>query len=470
MSKRARGRQELVAKEFDSVDLGDPRRSRRAKVVAERLAASPDASLPVAMVDRAMLEGLYRHLSNAEVSFEALIEPHLRKCAGRVVEAGTVYAIHDTTECSFGGASRREGLGTLNTKNQGFLAHVTLAVSADGSRMPLGLLGVERLVRKGLKHSSKKSDRELLSDLNRESLRWMRGVIAAERQAGSPGQLIHVADREGDMYGLLAQLAVAGQRFIVRSAQPRAVLQEPKSTRSLHDVLRETPTSFTAEAQLSPRHNRGTPSRHPAREGRTATLSFASATVRLRRPKVHEPGLPPELTINAVHVFELSPPTGQPPVEWILLTSEPIATRVDIERVVEGYRTRWIVEEYFKAVKTGCAYESRQLESFGALENLLAYTLVVAYALLVMRALARTEQRWPAEAVLSDTEIAVLQQLDKPKLPKGASLREALLAIAALGGHLKNNGDPGWQVLSRGWQRLRDYEAGFKLAKALADL
>jgi len=336
--------------------------------------------------------------------------------------------------------------------------------------MPLGLLGVERLVRKGLKHSSKKSDRELLSDLNRESLRWMRGVIAAERQAGSPGQLIHVADREGDMYGLLAQLAVAGQRFIVRSAQPRAVLQEPKSTRSLHDVLRETPTSFTAEAQLSPRHNRGTPSRHPAREGRTATLSFASATVRLRRPKVHEPGLPPELTINAVHVFELSPPTGQPPVEWILLTSEPIATRVDIERVVEGYRTRWIVEEYFKAVKTGCAYESRQLESFGALENLLAYTLVVAYALLVMRALARTEQRWPAEAVLSDTEIAVLQQLDKPKLPKGASLREALLAIAALGGHLKNNGDPGWQVLSRGWQRLRDYEAGFKLAKALADL
>jgi len=334
MSKRARGRQELVAKEFDSVDLGDPRRSRRAKVVAERLAASPDASLPVAMVDRAMLEGLYRHLSNAEVSFEALIEPHLRKCAGRVVEAGTVYAIHDTTECSFGGASRREGLGTLNTKNQGFLAHVTLAVSADGSRMPLGLLGVERLVRKGLKHSSKKSDRELLSDLNRESLRWMRGVIAAERQAGSPGQLIHVADREGDMYGLLAQLAVAGQRFIVRSAQPRAVLQEPKSTRSLHDVLRETPTSFTAEAQLSPRHNRGTPSRHPAREGRTATLSFASATVRLRRPKVHEPGLPPELTINAVHVFELSPPTGQPPVEWILLTSEPIATRADIESVV----------------------------------------------------------------------------------------------------------------------------------------
>ena len=132
---------------------------------------------------------------------------------------------------------------------------------------------------------------------------------------------------------------------------------------------------------------------------------------------------------------------------------------------MEGYRTRWTIEEYFKAVKTGCAYESRQLESYHALSNLLAYTLVVAYALLLMRALARTGRSWPATAILSDTEIAVLRKLDKRAVGVNPTVRDALLAIAALGGHIKNNGDPGWLVLSRGWQRLRDYEAGYRLAR-----
>ena len=72
--------------------------------------------------------------------------------------------------------------------------------------------------------------------------------------------------------------------------------------------------------------------------------------------------------------------------------------------MIEGYRTRWTIEEYFKAVKTGCAYESRQLESFHALSNLLAYTFVVPYALLLMRALARTGRSWPATAVRSDSD------------------------------------------------------------------
>jgi hypothetical protein len=197
-----------------------------------------------------------------------------------------------------------------------------------------------------------------------------------------------------------------------------------------------------------------------------ATLSFAALAVTIRRPAKFATGLAKTIAVNAVHVFELGPPPGQPPVEWLLLTTEPIATSEDVQRVVEGYRTRWTIEEYFKAVKTGCAYESRQLESFHALSNLLAYTFVVAYALLLMRALARTGRSWPAATLLSDTEIEILHKLDKRAVGASPSLRDALLAIAALGGHIKNNGDPGWLVLSRGWQRLRDYDAGYRLARA----
>src|SRR3954469_21374678 len=56
-----------------------------------------------------------------------------------------------------------------------------------------------------------------------------------------------------------------------------------------------------------------------------------------------------------------SPPVGETAIEWMLFTSEPIGTLAEIEAVVAHYPARWIIEEYFKALKTGCAFEKRQL-------------------------------------------------------------------------------------------------------------
>lgn len=463
MAKRGK-RRTVVSEEFEGVELGDPRRNRRAKTIADRLAAQPQASLPAAMVDRAMLEALYRHLSNESVTFEALLEAHVQRSAERVRAAKVAYAVHDTTDCSFGGESRRAGLGTINAKDQGFLAHTTLAVAADGSRIPLGLLGVERIVRHTHKKTRYRSSRVTRRDPNRESLRWSRGVAQAEALVGGPGCLIHVTDREGDIFRLLAEMVTGGHRFIVRAVQDRPV-EIGEDVARLFEVAQEATAQFVTEVPLSRRGKHHWPSKHPLRTGRSARLSFAALPLRLRRPAKFATDLPKVLEINAVHVFELLPPPGQPPVEWLLLTSEPVGTRADIERVVEGYRTRWTIEEYFKVVKTGCAYETRQLESFHALSNLLAYTFVVAYALLLMRALARAGRSWPATSILTDTEIEVLRKLDRRAVGGDPSVRDALLAIASLGGHIKNNGDPGWLVLSRGWQRLRDYDAGYRLAR-----
>lgn len=465
MSKRGRRRRAVVREEFEGVELGDPRRSRRAQSIAERLAAQPSVSLPAAMADRAMLEALYRHLSNTGVSFESLLEPHILKCIGRMEDVGDVFVVHDTTDCKFGGEARRSGLGTVNEKDQGFLAHVSMAVAADGTRLPLGILAVERVVRRAKKGTRRVASKKTRRDPTRESLRWNRGVQAAAARVTEPGRLVHVADREADIYGLLAEMVAGDHRFIVRAAQDRRVVLDDDTVVRLFDAAQESKTTFTVEVPLSRGGKHHWPSKHPLRAGRLATLSFAALSVRIRRPSKVKAGLPRTVAVNAVHVYELGPPAGQPPVEWLLLTTEPIATADDVRHVVDGYRTRWTIEEYFKAVKTGCAYESRQLESFHALSNLFAYTLVIAYALLLMRTLTRVGRDWPATTVLSDTEIEVLHRIDRAKLAREATLRQALLAIAALGGHIANNGDPGWLVLSRGWQRLRDYEAGYRLAR-----
>lgn len=452
------------------MQLGDERRAKRARLIAERLAENPESSLPAAMGDRAAIEGLYRHLADDDVTLEALLAPHVERTVRRIAALETVYAVADTTEFVFSGESEREGLGTVNGKDQGFLAHLTLAVAPD--RTPLGVLGVEVWNRPAVK-----GKRDLWSrrnDSGRESLRWSRGMKQAnERQGASASNLVHVADREGDIYELLAELVREKERFIIRAAQDRLLVPMGKNDEAyLFDAAQSTRTSFVLDVPLSARKRSPTPERrkvHPARRERTARLSFAARAVVLKRPAQRSAKLPPTVTVNIVHVFELGPPVGEPAVEWLLLTSEPVGTDDEIQRVVAGYRARWVIEEYFKAVKTGCAFESRQLESAHTLEALLAYTLIVAYALLLLRSLSRSGRDESAEVLLSTVQLKLLRAKVSRLSPK-PTVRQALLAIAGMGGHLKNNGDPGWRTLSKGWAKLLALEEGYRLAQALQEM
>ena len=235
--------------------LGDPRRERRVKSVAARLANRPEASLPVAMGEDAALEGAYRLLSNELVTLEQLVQPHVRRTAERVRNLGEAYAIHDTTGFTFGGEMRRDGLGSVNNNtDQGFRAHVTLAVSADGQREPLGLLAIgtrARPLKTGPGHS--------------EVERWSLGLNFAEAQV-ERGQLIHLADRESDIYTLIAEAHQKSWRFIFRAAYDRALLtgngrrhlpsahcralegSEIASRRTLVSTRKEEETALTAES------------------------------------------------------------------------------------------------------------------------------------------------------------------------------------------------------------------------------
>lgn len=168
-------------------------------------------------------EALYRHLSNEDVTFDALTKPHVVRTVGRVERTGLAFAVSDTTEFKFGGGMARYGLGPLNTSAQGFLAHVTLAVSADGKREPLGVLSVEAWAGSGFKNTRRRQQWKTRSDRTRESLRWGRGMKkAAERVRRA--ELIHVADRDSDIYEVIAQLLQYGERFVLRAAQNRKLV------------------------------------------------------------------------------------------------------------------------------------------------------------------------------------------------------------------------------------------------------
>jgi len=132
-------------------------------------------------------------------------------------------------------------------------------------------------------------------------------------------------------------------------------------------------------------------------------------------------------------------------------------------KICSGLTAWWVIEEYFKALKTGCALERRQLENKRAILNALAVLAPIAWQLLLLRSLSRTAPDEPSTAVLTRLRLALLERHPKLNLRSGATVREAMLAVAQLGGHIKNNGDPGWLVLGRGYEKLLLLEEGARL-------
>lgn len=415
------------------------------------------------VADDSELEGVYRFLNCEHVETENVLEPHFQASLARMREVtGPVLVIHDTTDLRFGGFRAREGLGPTHGNQQGFLVHLALAVMPGEERLALGSCGLLRICRSERKKTRKKSWYEMSKDPARESLRWSQLVEQVDARCKEI-DCIHLMDREGDNYDLFALMLRKNGRFVVRACHDRALADGGR----LLDVLERLKPKARRIIALNERLDDGRRThgrRHPPRVGRTARVEIAGATVALRKtPSAQAPE--ERITVNVVYVWEPSPPDGEPPVCWFLYTTEPVATKKQLLAVVDYYRSRWVIEEFFKALKTGCGIEKRQLESYHGLSLALAVFIPVAWRLLLLRSVSRKIPNASARTVATDIQLQLLRhRLKLDAIPTTAEA--AAYAVAKLGGHLRRNGPPGWRSLGQGLEALLLMEAGWNAAMA----
>ena len=459
-----------VVPEFEGAVLGDDRRTRRLLAIARRLQDDSRTAFPNSLQSSAELEGFYRFVNSG--AFEAcdILEPHRQRTAERAAKAGTIVVVHDTTTLDFPGRTPRPGLGVTTEGKHGFLAHVSLAVSASDALTPLGVLGVDTFTRSGEKwRETKKSRTKVRDDPERESLRWWRSVEPIEHGRWSLFEAIHVMDAEADFFELLCRLHNAAARFVIRVGQQKRIVVDGDvevPLRAKADQL--TPFAWrTVELtsrKYAPRTARSKLKRHPPREARTAKLAIASTAIEIKQT-TYSALQGSGVCLNLVRVWEPDPPKDAPAVEWLLLTTEPATTRAELIAVVDLYRARWLIEEFFKALKTGCSVEQRQLDSYDALQRMLAIFVPIAYRLLLLRGMERQRPRASPTTAFSVTELRIMRSHDSTReMPPMKTLADALLYLARMGGHLKNNGPPGWQTLARGYQRLSALCEGWEAA------
>jgi hypothetical protein len=132
--------------------------------------------------------------------------------------------------------------------------------------------------------------------------------------------------------------------------------------------------------------------RRRGQPARTARVQVRWASITIEAPAVGCKKSWPPLTLQAVWVRELHPPAGAEPIEWMLLTDLPIRTAEEAWEKVQWYCRRWGIEEWHRALKSGCGVEQREFKTAEHLQRVLAFDLIVAWRVLACVKLGRVRR------------------------------------------------------------------------------
>lgn len=144
----------------------------------------------------------------------------------------------------------------------------------------------------------------------------------------------------------------------------------------------------------------------PNRPERTAQVILRYQEVELPPPPDHKGKAPVKLWV--VHIREPTPPPGEVPLEWFLLTSIAVTDNRIAEECIRWYRLRWRIEDWHRVLKSGCGTEKLAYRTAERLRRGIAIHMVIAWRIMLMTLLGRECPELPAEVLFSDVEIEVL--------------------------------------------------------------
>jgi len=306
----------------------------------------------------------------------------------------------------------------------------------------------------GIKHRRKHRRYE-----DKESFKWQRAGQAMRQRLGEElsARVISVCDREADIAEYLAWQRRESGRYVVRASADRRLRG---AAQRLWETLAAGPWLGTQEVEIPQRGGR------PARQARLALRAQAVEIAAPKRVSGQE-----SIRSFALLAREEAVAEGVEPLEWLLLTSEPVATREEALDILWVYTQRWRIEEFHKAWKSGANVEQLRPRSADNLERGIVMLAFVAIRLLQLRELVypprphRGEPKpelaqQPCDTILTEAEWRVLYMTTHKSTPpiQPPSAAWAYRTLAKLGGWMdtQRSGRPGWQTIWRGLSRLRE--------------
>lgn len=441
-----------IETELAENEMHDLRHAKRLAHLLERLSEQAVSSIPRACHGWAETMAAYRFLDNPRVGLKEILSGHQHATLERLQAQKVVLLVQDTTFLNYGTLCPKTGVGTVKDRTrEEYLLHLTVAFTP--ARVNLGVLGL-RMWQRPEEPVAHERARKPIAE--KESYRWLESYqMACEVQQRCPTTLVvNVADREGDIQECfleaMSRAATDRAEFIIRAKCNRRIATgqgqgylwpEMQSARPLGSLLVEV-------------------ARQRARAPRQATLAVATRRVTLTGARRCGGRLPP-VEVTVIYAKEHRPPKGEEPVEWLLLTSLPVADFPSACTIVQWYRGRWEIELFFRVLKQGCQIEQLRVQTKPRLVNAIAVYLIVAWRIHTITMLSRAYPEVSCEVLFAPQEWQTIYTMQSHRPPPHAPppLREIVRRLAQLGGFLARTGDgePGVQTIWQGYQRLHDF-------------
>jgi hypothetical protein len=436
--------------EFSGLDFNSSRLEKRFIRTMETLAEQPDKSIWSCSENRAEAKAIYRMLGNENLDLEEILRTHREATVRRMIQLGeTVLALQDTTSLNYNTHEKTEGIGYISDKTLGVNIHSCLGVTASG--LTLGLLDQTSYNRTEAKDGSRSHESKKVRELEeKESFRWVKNLKTITASVPLGLKIINVCDREGDMYELFDAAETEGQLFLIRAAQNRMTADSLK----ILDEVRKKHCMGKAGITI-PRDSRKNI------EERDGILQIRYGYFEIKRPHIlnKNKALKDSIGVWVIYAKEENPPKGEGPIEWFLMTNEPIESVGAAYERVCYYTQRWKIERFHYVLKSGCAVEKLQERSIDKTTVLVLMYSVIAVVIMNMTYIARIYPEAPCTIFFEEEEWKALyctgnKSKKAPKKPY--SMQEAVTYLGRLGGPKRapSDGPPGLKTVWIGLSTL----------------
>jgi hypothetical protein len=426
-----------IQEQFSSVKMNDTRLQNRAVKIAQACSEHPEKSLPCRFADWAGVKASYRFFSNEKASHQTLQEPHYQNVlsAAKTSEELVLF-IQDGSELLYNSHPWTHGLGpTADSAGNGLMFHSCLVAKYHESQETeiLGLSYQEAWIRPEKKSLASPKESEV----------WLRTL----RKSGSPQRnWVSVGDRGNDIYDFLHSANSDGWKFVVRARHDRKVVLNGESQRLFPWIRKQTAKG------------------HSKLLVRAKGKEFSGEVdleITWTQASLLPPGKDVASTEDRVSYIRVWCPK-KPKLEWLLISNLPLRNEEEARKIIEVYRRRWLIEDYHKALKTGCRIEHNQLKQAHRILALFGMVGVIATQLLAMREHCRLSPSMPVDQAVPQLWIMLVEKRLKVKLE---TVRDFWRCLARMGGFLarKSDGEPGWQTIWGGYTALQDMVLGVNL-------
>lgn len=462
-----------IDEEFSGCSFVDERLGKRLLTLVSQLSSNIGSTIPMACQDWGNTKAAYRFFSNPRLSELEILDGHFQSTKSRYEATdGPVLVLHDTTEMTFK-TNQPQNIGyTRKCANKmalreqkikramcGILMHSSLVLTPEG--IPLGFAAKKFWNRdkfKNVKALYRRKNATRIPIEKKESYRWIEGVRNSNRLLGNPNRIVHVGDREADIYDFFQAAEEDKSHYLVRIKVDRRTEDE---TKTIKDVMKNAKVRGRYKVQ------------YKDADGKTveAVLKVKFEEITIKPPFGIKTKTCSDTKLTVIHANEVSAPAkGREAIDWKLVTNLPVKSLADATEKLQWYALRWKIEVFFKILKSGCKVEDSKLRTAESLCKLIAVFSVMAWRVFWMTMMNRSTDSAPAQVALSKQEMKILDIL-KPNLDsnKKPTLATYLLKIAKLGGYLARAHDPppGNIVMWRGMARLSEIQIGVEIGKII---